>query len=179
MNLKIVRYGAMLLIIILNSGYVKSFNAFSLTLPENATHRNVIDFIARRKDLNSNFKYIGFYDELIENQVDVAVYNETGIWLNSRSHFYIHDLFLSSISPKLKPIECAKFYTDKIESERINFIFINSEVNKPMSFQKVAGEVDKLIYLSLMKNKKYQVVKTFKSSYHGDVLVFKRKIGLE
>lgn len=174
----IIKYGAVLLIVVLNIGYVSSLNSFSTTSEEHLTHRKVIDFVSKQKELNSNFKYIGFYDEMIENQVDVSVFNKTGIWLNSTTNFFMHDLYLASMSSTLNPVECANFYIDKIETEKFNVIFINKDKNVPMASFKVACKVDKLIYNSLLENDNYQMVETIKSRYHGDVLVFQRKKGV-
>ena len=173
-NPNAIKYGAVIFIVGLNIGYVNSLSSFSITGKEHLTHRKVIDFVAKQEGLNSNFKYIGFYDEMIENQVDVAVFNKTGIWLNSSNHFFMHDLYLASLSANLNPDECANYYLDKIESEKFNLIFINKAINTPMFSFKVACKVDELIYRSLIKNKNYHIVKTFYNSYHGDVLVFKR-----
>ena len=166
---------AFVLIIVLNVNYVSSYHAFSQTLPEQLAHRKVVDFISNEQLRTPTYKYMCFYDEMVETQIDVAVYKKTGIWLSSQDHYYLHDMYLANISPDLNSDTCTKHYTDKIDAAMYDLVVINKNLNTPIKEFQTSTLVNSKIEKFMENNKKYFVVKRENTKYHGEILFFKKK----
>jgi len=171
-----VRLFAFLLIIVLNVNYVFSCISFSKTLPEQLGHRKVIDYMANEKNLSPTYKYICFYDESVEVQIDVALFKKTGVWLNSLNHFDVHDLYMAAISPELNSSVCTKHYMNMIDSVKFDLVIINKEPNTPLSGFKTAKETNIKVERFMETNQDYEIEKIIRTSYHGKLLLFKRRV---
>jgi len=171
-----LRIMAIIVFVLLNVNFVFSYNSFKKTFPEYLGSKNVIEYIEDDKDFaDKTYKYICFYDEMVEIPIDVALYKRSGIWLNSSDHFFVHDLFLSSISPSLSDSECIEHYIKRIENGEYNLIVINKSVNNAISFYKRAERINEAIKKYLLEAKNYYPLKIVSTINYGDLVLYKRK----
>lgn len=135
--------------------------------------RKVLEHIISDSAFSKGFKYISFYDEMEEIPIDVAAFKKTGVWLGSSNYFFLHNMFLYSISNSLKKQECVDYYISKLEEENYDLIVINERSNPIIRGFELANKVNTDIGIYLKDNPRFKIVKEIDTDYYGKLILYK------
>jgi hypothetical protein len=164
-----------LLIIVLGTfTFYSSLERAKTTLPELEASNKTVDFILNNIKLDKEFKYICLFNDVAEIPIDVAMYREKGIYLNSQEHFYYHNYgWFHKVDKDLDEYKCSNFINNKVDTKFYDLIVLNEKIdqdllNFPLS-NKVWNRATKHVYNS----KKYRLIHTEKTKLYGNLLFYR------
>lgn len=161
--------------VFLIANYFKDIKTNSLSDTNFSVSQGIIEHIISKKELNKNFKYVCFYDEMIDVPMDVSILNKTGIWLNSQTKFYFHDWNYYDLDPHLNSEKISRMYIDKLKTEKFDLIAINTTINPKMKNYPTAIQINRNIYSYLQNSKSYhKLTNCFESPKEGKVILFEK-----
>lgn len=125
-----------------------------------------------RTDKTSTPNYLCFFEGMTEIPINVSIYQKTNKLLTNNEFFYNQDVFYKNSLKCQNPTECFNHYLEKIVD--IDFIIINS--NPPIiDLFPIAKELNIKMQNYLKTNSDFIVFRKIKSTYYGDVIIYRRK----
>lgn len=164
----------LLFIIYFSITFIFDLNSVKKTLKEYEASHKVVKYILTDQKLDKDFKYICLFNDVAETPIDVAIYREKGIYLNSQEHFYYHNYgWFHKVDKGLDEKKCSDFISNKIDDKFYDLIVLNDKIDKDLLSFPLAKKVWKRIAKDIYQSKKYTLVHTEKTKLYGNLLFYR------
>ena len=165
----------MLLIVVTGTfTFYTSLNRAKTTLPQLEASNKTVDYILKNIKLDKEFKYICFFNDVAETPIDVSIYREKGVYLNSQEHFYYHNFgWFHKVDKGLDEHKCSDFISHKIDDKFYDLIVLNTKIDKDLLSFPLAKKVWNRITEHVYNSKKYILIHTEKTKLYGNLLFYR------
>ena len=133
---------------------------------------SLIHFLSNQIETNhSSPTYLCFFEGMAEIPINVGIYKKTGVMLTNGEFFFNHDIFYKNGLKCQNADECFDYYLQHIGD--IDYIIINSDQPKINLFP-IAKKLNIKMQKYLASSKEYKAIKTIKSSFYGEIIIYKK-----
>ncbi len=154
--------------------FYTSLNKAKTTLSQLEASNKTVDFILDNIKLDKEFKYICLFNDVAETPIDVAIYREKGIYLNSQEHFYYHNFgWFHKVDKGLDEHKCSNFINNKVDSKFYDLIVLNEKIDQELLSFPLAKKVWKRTTQHVYNSKKYTLIHTEKTKAYGNLLFYR------
>lgn len=165
----------MLLIVVTGTfTFYTSLNRAKTTLPQLEASNKTVNYILKNIKFDKEFKYICIFNDVAETPIDVAIYREKGIYLNSQEHFYYHNYgWFHKVDKGLNEQKCSDFISNKIDDKFYDLIVLNDRIDKDLLSFPLAKKVWNRTTKHVFNSKKYTLIHTEKTKLYGNLLFYR------
>jgi hypothetical protein len=151
-----------------------SIDRAKTTLPQLEASNKTVDFILNNIKLDNEFKYICLFNDVAEIPIDVAIYREKGVYLNSQEHFYYHNFgWFHKVDKGLDEYKCSNFINHKVDTKFYDLIVLNEDIDQDLLSFPLAKKVWNRATKHVYNSKKYRLIHTEKTKLYGNLLFYR------